>query len=443
MLSILFLLMGTLGNLSAAKPSPEEYYAFEMHKGVRTLVRHLIAGDMPKQHKGALVDRKDLKKRIGGFFEDNPTPYCYTNDASVEVLREFYQKSDEEISRYRNAYIAAIEASFDNLSKLQSAGKVAKNLNCKNVFSAEERQGLQHFSFAIKSPGKDSYLQTIQCGDPWSSAILQMGLGAEFPAPTKENPVWGRAAARTVVANVVYDMTCEKTTEDRVAFVMQKYNHCFSVISIKFPWVMKKELLKKHAVPTKNGMQTGCLMLPTEGQLIFKYDLGLDHWSKLTRFCALVPTFGFVLDGLEHICKEEGGYDVGSFFNMLFGGPGKRRASDDLFLENLTKDMVTSLQEPPQEGCERFVFWHTYSTNDYGMGLLADERVELPTNDGKKKDVRLGVFFCSFKQASYYEQDQAGPGKNYLVFKNVRLNSAGRFLCGDKMEFFIVERRTS
>ena len=454
MLSILLLLIGTLWDLSAANSMGEEHCVFVMCNGVRTLSPDAIErwkeGYVPKRHKGAFVDRKDLRSRISVFFEAYPTPYCYTNDATVEVLREFSQKSDKEVTSCGLGYIAAIEASFDNLLKLQSAGKVAKDLNCKDVFSEEERKGLLHYSYAIENPGQKqkpalTTLELMQYNDPWSSAILQMGLGTEFPAPTEQNPICGRAAARLVAANVVYDMTCEKTTDVRVQAVMQKYNHSFAVIPIKNPNITKEELAQVYSVPTHEGFKPGCLTLPTKGQLIFQYPINDEEFEmKPKQFCALVPTFGFVWGGPGHGCKEEGGYDVGSFCDMLFGGPSKRKNSKSLFTENLRLDKVTNLQEPPKEGYDRFLFWHTY-TAGYGMGLLADERVELPTQQGQTKaTVRLGVFFCGFMQASYYEQDQAGPGKNYLIFRNVTLDFIeGRFDSDGKREFFIIERKVS
>lgn len=445
MIAVMFFL---LSSLFAVEPPNEEFYHFEKVNGVRTMSAEAIAAwkslKLPKQHLGALIDRKALRDSIVEFFETTELPtklICYSNDITVAELLTFFQKTDEELQGLGNAYVFAVSASFDVIKKMQAMGKNLRNIKSFDVFSDDEREGFRQFSYAIERPGHyhppaSNFLEVMHVNDPWSSVALHISQGAEFAQPNLEKPLKGRTAVRAIVANLIYDMTSQETTSDRVRYVMQRYLGCFCVIPIKNQDDLD-ELGDTKKVPIKAAVfSEGCLALRTKGQLIFPFPI--EKGGQEEKMCALVPTFGFVWGGPGHIMQEEGGYDVGSFFDALVGGPRKRSRAEEIYAEHLHEEKITDTSTAPKPGHERFLLWHVGA--GYGMGLLLSNTA-LPRL-GEATYVRLRVCFSGFAKGGYYANDHAGPGVNEFsldlklkddgVFDEIHLNG----------QFFIVEKKT-
>ena len=421
---------------------------FELASGVRRIsaqaLEVLRTGELPESHNGLRVNRHQLRDEIGLFFLKFPKPYCYSNDITVEELRNFSQKSYDELVRDGSAYTLAIQASFNNLQKFQKIGEVLQEIDCDKLFSDEVREGLLRTSYALERPGHcgppaSKFLLLIQVNDPWSSTLNKMAKKeAVFAKPTEETPLSGRDALRAIFANLIYDLIKKEVTKSRIDDIISKYKNGFAVAPILTPSVPEECLWKTYKVAVGKGVQDGCLKLPTEGQLFFKFPI--ESGSDEEKFCSLVPTFGFCWGGPGYLFVEEGSFDAGSFFDALWGGPGKRMSTAATYSAHIGDEKVIDVSHPVKEGFERFLFWRAIG-GGCGEGLLVSS-TSLPV-PGEKKNVTMEVFLSGFFKADYYEEDHAGPAKNRFVFKNVRLTDNGVFNIDGKREFYIVEKKTS
>ena len=449
MFTVIFFLVSSV---FAVESSNEGFHSFEEVNGVRTMSTKAMdawrSRELPKQHLGALIDRKALSGSIKEFVEATEFPtklICYSNDATVAELITFSNKTDEELQDVGNAYALAISASFDAIKKMQTMGENLQEIESFKVFSDDEREGFAQFSSAIARPGHflppaADFLEAMQVNAPWSDVTLHISRGGEFSKPRIEKPLKGCAAVRAIFSNLIYEMTSQETTPHRVREIMQKNPGGFCVIPLKNQDELEQLWDTKEVKTAVGDRRKGCLALRTKGQLIFPFPIEKD--SQEEKMCALVPTFGFVWGGQGYIMEKEGGYDMGSFFDALVGGPRKRSTVAEIYVEHLFAEKITDTTTPPKQGHERFLFWNV--GDDFGMGLLVSN-TRLPQLN-ESRYVALRVFFSGFARKAYYANDHVGPGINVFAFK-LMLKDDGMLhgmlhATNVVHKFFIVEKKT-